>query len=111
MSPPKFNSLFVSDEQHKFFESLSENEKKIIVNLAKDDPVKMNRMLMDRYHPKFSLKYNIGDNLKTLYTLPLATQFHIIKSTNKNFDKIMDILKDPIATKRMLNETGYTYKD
>jgi hypothetical protein len=111
MSPPKFNPLFISNEQHKFFESLPENKQKAIIKLANGDQVKMNRMLMDQYEPAFSLKYNIGDNLKTLYALPLATQFHIIKVTNKNFNKIMDILEDPIATKQMLNETGYTYKD
>jgi len=82
-----------------------------MVKMANGDQQKMNRMLMDQYEPNFGLKFNIGNNIKTLYALPLATQFHIIKATNKNFNKIMDILEDPIAIKQMLNETGYTYKD
>jgi len=75
--------------------------------MVNGDPVKMNRILMDQYEQNFHLKYQLGNNLKKLHELPQDTQFHIIKVTNKNTDKIMKILEDPDAIKQMLKETGY----
>jgi len=112
MSPPK--PIFVSEwiktykflgnDHRELFESFPKRKQELILQMSNGDPVLINRMLMN---DGVDLKYRIGNHLKHFYSLPEETQYHIIKMTNKDTNKIMEIMEDAKAVKQMLKETGY----
>jgi hypothetical protein len=114
MSPPKPKPIFVSEwiKTYKFlgndhrdlFKSFPKKKQELILQMSNGDPVLINRMLMN---DGFNLKYRIGNHLKHFYSLPEETQYHIIKLTNKDTNKIMEIMENDKAVKQMLKQTGH----